>query len=669
MKLRLTTITLVLAFMFIATGCSKDNDKNEADVLTSFEDIQVHEQFNYETTKMVNVELTVLNGSGDGVANIPFKVFDIAPKEGGTLFDSGATDEDGIANFYVTIPSYLEELYVEGYMSSLTLPIADNMVSYEFGTDADNEERNGQEWITPAKTPKLQYLADYNKEGVPKNMLKDRIPSKFLNKVNATLPESRPVPQYHPHYLLPNNELNVVVIDEAADVWVTFVHEGAGYLSSLGFYTYQAGYPPQTRNDIDVIKVIFPNSSMKHSGGGLVPGDKVYLGEFQPGTIIGWVLMADGWYNNKANLVENSWFSDKNLNPNSHQQSIMAFDEEYEHLLFAFEDIAINNGDCDHDYNDAIFYVTANPIESVDIGNVPPVDTPADEDGDGISDTFDDFPLDPARAFQTNSHSRSSLVFEDLWPQKGDYDFNDMVMDYNMFFHKNTEGKVSHVITEFTLQAVGAKRKNGFGVQFPFSSSNIASMTIVDGLDQLTYSDVFSDYRFNPVLEDGDKAVIVFINNTVDFMVPELGDFINTVEGEPFVEPIKIALDIKLNTPEDMNEWQWGIPFNPFMFINRDRAYEVHLVDYPNTPLANTDLFGTSDDSSDISQNRYYKTINNHPWALNIAEGYDYTYESKKINHAYPKFKTWAESSGALYPDWYKDLPGYRNNEMIYQKP
>ncbi|MFA7056693.1 MAG: LruC domain-containing protein [Candidatus Cloacimonadales bacterium] len=674
MKFRLTMVALLLILMALTVGCSKDNDKNDADVLTSFEDIQVHEQFAYATTKSVNVELTVLNGSGEGVDNIPFKVFDIAPKEGGSIIDSGATNEDGIANFYVTIPSHLKELYVEGYMASLTLPIVENMISYEFGTDSDNEERNDPEWIMPEKAPGLEYVSGYDKNGIPYNMTKDNIPTNFLKKVNTTLPEGRPVPQYHPHYLAQGNQLNVLVIDEPADVWVTFVTEGAGFTSSLGYYTYQEGNPPQSRDDIDVVNVVFPKIRATTRGWifnspGLVPGNKVYLGQFEPGTVIGWVLMADGWYKNAAHLVTNSWFSNKNLNPNNNQQSIMAYDSEYNKLLFAFEDIALNEGGCDHDYNDAVFYATANPIESIDIGDVPPVDPGDDADGDGISDIFDDFPQDADRAFQTNNHNKATLVFEDLWPDKGDYDFNDMVIDYNMFFHKNAEGKVANLIVELKLQAVGAKRKNGFGVQFPFSSSNISSMSIVDGMDQLTFSDVISDSRFNPTLEEGDKATIIFIENTADFMDGGSNGFVNTVEGDPYITPVVIALDIKFETPEDMTNWEWNVPFNPFIFINKDRGCEVHLVDYPPTPLANLALLGTNDDTSDISQNRYYKTINNHPWALNIPDGYDHTYESKKINHAYPKFKKWAESSGALYPDWYKDLPGYRNSEMIYQKP
>jgi LruC domain-containing protein len=666
MKNKMLTSLILVALLLMSFACSNDdsNDTNTSQI--DFEDLQIQEDFNYSTTELVNIDLQVFNGQGQGVANIPFKIYDKDPSLGGKLLEAASTNEAGRASFKSTLPTYLTSIYVMGYMSSLELPITNNSVSYQFGTGLNDKGRNDKKPLSPPKTD-LEYLSEYNAVGVPLNMERDDIPAAFLTKVDATLPESRPVPQYHPTYLADGNQLNVLVIDEAAEVWVTFVHEGAGHLNSLGYYTYQAGNPPQSRDDIDLVKIIFPNVSMVNSGGGLVPGDKISLGIFQPGTIIGWVLMDNGWYSGGAHLVTNSWFSNTNLNPDNNQQSILVYDNEYQKLLFAFEDLVFNIGD--DDYNDAVFYATANPIESIDIDDVQPIDTPDDEDGDGISDIFDDFPSDPNKAFHTNNYSNSTLVFEDLWPQKGDYDFNDMVIDYNMFFHKNVQGQVTNLITEFELRAVGARKQNGFAVEFPFNSTLIQDYIIIDGTDSLSYSNVISHASFNPVLEDGQRAVIRFINNTNDFIAQNNDDFINTQAGTNYIQPVKVALNIIFTSPQDTDNWQWSIPFNPFIFVDRVREHEVHLSDYPPSNLADLTLFGLNDDNSNINQNRFYKTVNNHPWALNIAESWDYPYETKKINHAYHKFQAWAESSGQSYPDWYLDLPEYRDNQLIYQQP
>jgi len=82
--------------------------------------------------------------------------------------------------------------------------------------------------------------------------------------------------------------------------------------------------------------------------------------------------------------------------------------------------------------------------------------------------------------------------------------------------------------------------------------------------------------------------------------------------------------------------------------------------------LANTALFGTVDDSSNPASLRYYKTATNLPWAINIYEDYQYPVEKVSILSAFLHFAAWAQSGGTLYPDWYKDLSGYRDAKNVY---
>ncbi|MBS4062267.1 MAG: DUF4842 domain-containing protein, partial [Bacteroidetes bacterium] len=46
-----------------------------------------------------------------------------------------------------------------------------------------------------------------------------------------------------------------------------------------------------------------------------------------------------------------------------------------------------------------------------------------------------------------------------------------------------------------------------------------------------------------------------------------------------------------------------------------------------------------------------------------------YPLEKQEILWAHLKFAEWAMSGGTLFPDWYKNLTGYRNNSLIYQTP
>ncbi len=662
-NLALLAIILMLIFTFGCDNTAKSSNNNNQE--TDFADLQIEDNFDFSTVENVNVELKVSNGGNDGVAKIPFKIYDKDPSNGGKVLDSGTTNDNGIFSTRVVAPSYLSSVYVVGYMSSFELPITNGYVKYEFGFNSFDSSRENKEIITPEKST-LNYLLPYNVDGVPQGMDFEDVEAGFLTKINNALPERVSVPDNKPHYLYQGNQFNAVIINQTTDIWITFVHEGAGNRNAFGFYTFDANNPPQSADDIAEINVVFPNVSMVGSNGGLVPGDKINIGEFQPGTVIAWVLMANGWYNGAAHQVTNTWYSDKELNYTGYQQSVLFYDNEYDKLVLGFEDLMFNYGD--DDFNDALFFIEADEPNSIDTSEITPMGVPSDDDGDGIPNIFDDFPLDPERAFETNNHSMSTLAYEDLWPVKGDYDFNDMVIDYNIFFHKNADNKIKNVITEFELRAVGARYRNGFAVQFPFDSNNIESFTIVDGADNLTYSNIISDVNFAPTLEDGTNATIVYIDNTLDLIQPNGNTFINTEKNVPFIGTVKFALDIKLTSPENISSWQWNVPFNPFIYVDRDRSHEIHLSDYPPTQLVNEALFGIGDDSSVISENRFYKSIENHPWALNIADSWDYPYERNKTTGAYLKFKEWAESSGTLYPDWYKDLPGYRNPERIYQE-
>jgi LruC domain-containing protein len=98
------------------------------------------------------------------------------------------------------------------------------------------------------------------------------------------------------------------------------------------------------------------------------------------------------------------------------------------------------------------------------------------------------------------------------------------------------------------------------------------------------------------------------------------------------------------------------------------RSREVHLPDYAPTSLQDMTMFGTFDDNSIPVINRYYKTSSNLPWGFMTLESFAYPAEKTPIMECYTHFAEWAQSSGQKYPDWYKDLSGYRNTEKLYHK-
>ena len=152
------------------------------------------------------------------------------------------------------------------------------------------------------------------------------------------------------------------------------MHEGANFKNVLGFYTYEKNNPPASVYDIDSLTIIFPKIESEKPHNVTDPGDKVYLGAFPPNTVIGYFVISGGWVGDTICYFRNYIvFTDKQLNtftkPEYRQHSIQMFYTAEEKFLFGFEDWKRPNGD--QDFNDVMFYITADAIDTINIVNVP----------------------------------------------------------------------------------------------------------------------------------------------------------------------------------------------------------------------------------------------------------------------------------------------------------
>lgn len=216
------------------------------------------------------------------------------------------------------------------------------------------------------------FLGDYTSDGTPLYFDgKDDVSQATLDLIANALPEGYPVPDYNPHYITSGYDTDIV-LEEDAEVWVTFVGEGAGYKNVLGFYTYSIDQPMVQAPAPEDITIIFPNVSALNSGGSLEVGHRVKIGQFAAGTGIGWVLLANGW---KGYVSPGNWqlYSNTDFNPEANEQlrhhNVLLSDPDNERIILGFEDIRRDYSSCDNDFNDALFYITANPFTSVKTTN------------------------------------------------------------------------------------------------------------------------------------------------------------------------------------------------------------------------------------------------------------------------------------------------------------
>lgn len=666
----LLTLTVV---MFLAS-CKKQDDPPVDPDEKSFENLVVPNNFNFKTEVELEIKVWAKTNNDIPLENVRIDILSDFKENGGQLLASGVTDAEGLFHRFHPAPAYISKLVVAtdfvGLPNEVEVDIANNLLSFTLG-GASNPGLKSDAMPFKAVNAVFKPMGTYNSQGVPlyREPTNDVISPQFLNDINASFPETQPVPIHRPHYLNPNNEYDFKLL-EASDVWVTFIHEGAGYKNVFGYYTYPINNQPTSPNQIDTIRIIFPNVSYQGSGGGLVSGMKVYLGQFPQNTGIGWVLIADGFANGNITNGRGIYYSNPALNPETNptkkQHAVHLLDNGRNLFILGFEDLN-RMAYSDDDFNDAMFYITANPIQSVDLTKFQTITyTSNDSDGDGIPNQFDDYPDDSNKAFNNyypSEGGRGTLAFEDLWPGKGDYDFNDMVLDYNFNQITNGNNQVVQILARFTLRAMGASFRNGFGFQLPISPSVIASVT-----GQRLMPQSIINLNANGTEAGQTNAVIIAFDDGYKVLPATGGGTgVNTIPTLPWVQPVTIDLLITLAQPVALS--QMGLPpYNPFIFTNQRRGYEIHLPDRAPTSLANINLFGTSHDDSKPAQNRYYKTSKNLPWAIHIIESFAYPVEKSQILKGYPYLGQWAESAGNVYSDWFKSKPGYRNSNYLYQE-
>ncbi len=659
----------------LSVSCKKQSEDVPPEVvITSMTDLKVDPSFTFRTSQDVNIKILMLDNNNDPVKGMRVDVYTDLPENGGAKMICGITDAGGLFEADYKVPVYMKSVAIVttaiGFVNMQTVNLVNGKVQCTLGGKTTvSATKSGGDGIFKSTNSVFVPMGTYNSNGVPNYLAtpNDIVDAAMLQDINATLPEYINATVSHPQYFTSTNESNIV-LDEACNVWVTFVHEGAGYRNVLGYYKYNTNNPPASIANIDSVHVIFPNVSFANSGGGLYSGNRVHLGVFAPGTEIAWVLIADGFRN--GIITNGNWilYSDKQLNPeataNKKQHTILCNDIGRGKFLLSFEDQR-RDGSTDNDFNDAIFYVAADPIQSVVTANIPlPNYTQTDTDGDGISNAFDDYPTDAAKAFNnyypTNT-TYGSLAFEDRWPEQGDYDMNDIVVDYNFNQVTNGQNKVVQINGKYVLRAMGAGYKNGFGIQLPVPPSAVASVTG----NHLT--DNYIVNSANGTEAGQSKATIILFDNGYTVLAHPSDQYVgvNTSQGCIWVTPDTLYVSISLSAPIDLSAMGTP-PYNSFIIVNKIRGREVHLINQAPTDLAVGSYFGTYQDNSNPASGRYYTTANNLPWAFDIIDKFDYPYEKTPILKGFLKFVPWSVSSGSSYYDWFQPIAGYRDQQFIY---
>jgi LruC domain-containing protein len=622
MKYSAAIFTLIL---FLMVSCEQNtNNPIDPSPSTSMNDLVIDDQFDWSTTQEVSIDIQLPTTVNYSTVNKRVDIFTSHPNDEGKLIHSCTADEKGHASSVFRIPAYYDSVYIASFAGGRYATIATNEKSggsivvsyddqYQFDPPGEAEEKGLKSSYLNSKTYK-----PIHKSGKVANLVTN---GTFEDNNFGTMSNwSSPMNVDGKWHFTNNLPGHISWQEESGNHFLRvdgnyFVYGGVAQLitaSAGDEITFSTDYRA-TNACCSYFNRIWVYLIPRNGNGNSIVYYSVY--DYGP---------------------ENDWDN-----------------------LTVSATMPAGTETCQ-----VLYWIWAyRPDFILDIDNAVVTGPVNDSDGDGVEDDEDDYPDDEERAFDVyypGQDEFGSLAFEDNWPGQGDYDFNDLVVDYNYKQVLNSENKLVDLDAKFLVRAIGASFENGFGFSLGNHPEAISSVTGINVPEDVVVLDN------NNVESSTNEANIIVFENAFDILPhPGSGIGVNTETTSPYVEPQMLTVEVRTNTPIDLAETDLA-PFNPFLIVDQERGREVHLPDHEPTSKADGSYFGTEDDNSDSNAGRFYKTPGNLPWAIDVPAPFAYPIEKIEIIDAYNYFDDWAESSGAVYDDWYLDLPGYRNTENIY---
>lgn len=460
----------------------------------------------------VQVEIDYSNSE----SRVPFSIYDGNPliegenttilKENVQALDGAWTDEQGKFTATVELPAYVSNVYIvstspfarqaiPGKIVNGVLKVSDTdeqlttRASYRESTRFDRNRFNNLGWNTNLGSfDDRSGVIDYAYKGNdPKLTLSKSEMNELRTTVSKVLNTLGSCPEEY------RTQADLYVEEDETAVVLTALRGWTCWNSSLGYYYYRYDQAPASLKDVKVYAV-FPNTQMIWNNGslqaspqGIKEGTAVQLKyfddpeypkgkNFPKGYYIGFILACNAWNTyftgfNSYTLTEGFYasstkgFSTK-VNSGIDVRTAM-FKDKNSNIAIAFEDFMD-----DQNFTDVVFSLKANP----EITNVPPVD----ED------------------LNTTIEKTGVYAFEDEWPKAGDYDMNDVLVQY-------TYQKVFNIFNEilsesFTFKTLYNKSTvftNGLGfilsnegnaqsIEYFIRKENEKDFTVASGADKFT---------------------------------------------------------------------------------------------------------------------------------------------------------------------------------------
>ncbi len=252
-----------------------------------------------------------------------------------------------------------------------------------------------------------------------------------------------------------------------------------------------------------------------------------------------------------------------------------------------------------------------------------------------------------------------TYVFEDNFPLVGDYDFNDVVLDVETYYHreKNTN-HIKRIQLDVTLAAAGASKPLGVGLRITgINKSDIREIKTGgdDSRFQESFNSLYNKFRYNNVtyMEDSDPSVVIPIAGEVhNVFGVEPGEMVNTgigVTAKEYTYEVIIELTDQTRTEPLFSKDNLDF-FICYQYKSMEQRMEVHLYEF----------WGYGATAAGTIQQENLDLAGNNTWAICVPYGFRYPKETINVSRtdipeasAYPEFIYWAQDR-TQYTEWYE---------------
>ena len=461
-----------------------------------------------------------------------------------------------------------------------------------------------------------------------------------------------------------------LTLQEESEVSITVIGGSTCWNSSLGYYYYTEDTKPTKPEDLNIV-MLFPNTQcggwkkMKsnydyQNSVALHAGDVVQLmyypniannsmdnatTKFPKGTKIGFILKTHAWgmkgnaYQikgyNSSKAFFNMWGTstdgasyteglrcppfdkDKEYNDNykylntDGESRIAKFayvkNDNEKYAIVSFEDAC-----SDQDYDDLVFALKPN------------VFTPIPEIVPQKTSTF------------------SVYGYEDLWPKKGDYDLNDVIVEseHEKISIKKSPDKVFKLVQEsfkLTTYQNYVELKSGLALTLhtPVQPSSVVT--------KIKHKKTGIEEEVSFKVENNGTDNVYYLTSDVTANL-----------GDTYIIQLNYSVG---QTSSDLAS------IDPFIYREEDgnQTWQVHIPFEAPAPRMKFGYFHTEDDLSVPDRNIFFVRDTDYPFAFHLfgtkIDNFELLLkpenESVPVSTLFPLFLDWAKSKGTQHADWY----------------